>query len=123
MRQELASVLDLQAEWVPKGDSDAMRLRGLYIRDDIASFIRARRAHVAERLGVGVEDVEIEGKDAIGSFSRVPWVRFANRNYSPSPREGWYGVYLFAEDGASVALSLNQGTQIWDGLGIRSQPV
>jgi MrcB-like, N-terminal domain len=79
-------------------------------------------ARVADRLLCAPDEVEIEGKDATGSFSRVPWVRFADRRLSPNPMEGWYAVYLFAEDGSEVVLSLIQGTQVWDGVGMRSRP-
>ena len=39
----------------------------------------------------------------------MPWARLFDRRQSPTPRSGWYLVYLFAADGSSVALSLNQG--------------
>ena len=32
-------------------------------------------------------------------------------------------MYLFAEDGSEVALSLNQGTQVWDGVGMLFRPL
>ncbi len=118
----MENVLSLQPAWVAKGASEDMQLRGLYVRSDIPAFIEERVEEIADRLLCAPEDVEIEGKDATGSFSRVPWVRVANRRLSPNPRTGWYVVYLFAEDGSEVALSLNQGTQIWDGVGLRSQP-
>src|SRR5262245_17031136 len=122
MQAELETVLSLQPAWVARAPNDDMALRGLFIRGDIADFVGRYRAEIAERLLCDPEDVEVEGKDATGFFSRVPWVRFANRRLSPNPREGWYAVYLFAEDGSEVVLSLNQGTQVWDGTGIRSRP-
>jgi len=115
-------VLDLQPAWVAAAPSDEMQLRGLFIRDDIADFVRGNVDEIAAQLLCAPEDVEVEGKDSTGSYSRVPWVRFANRHLSPNPRTGWYAVYLFAEDGSEVCLSLNQGTQVWDGVGMRSQP-
>lgn len=122
IKLELETVLDLQPSWVPRAPSDEMALRGLYVRGDVTDFVRAQRSLIADRLLCASEDVEIEGKDATESYSRIPWVRFANRLRSPNPREGWYAVYLFAEDGSEVALSLIQGTQLWDGVGMRSRP-
>lgn len=122
MRSELASVLDLQPDYVAKGESDAMSLRGLYIRDDIVSFVRDQIDEIATRLLCTAEDVDVTGKSHTGYNSRVPWVRFANRNLSPNPRTGWYAVYLFSETGDEVSLSLNQGTQTWDGIAMRSRP-
>ena len=122
MQTELQTVLALQGSWVASAPSEDMALRGLFVRGDIADFVRQHQAEIAGRLLCAPEDVEIEGKDSTGSYSRVPWVRFANRKLSQNPREGWYAVYLFAEDGSEVSLSLNQGTQVWDGVGMRSRP-
>lgn len=122
MKAELEAVLDLQPAWMASAPSEEMQLRGFFIREDVADFVRGRVDQLAATLLCDVEDVEIEGKDSTGYYSRVPWVRFANRQLSPNPRTGWYAVYLFSEDGGEVSLSLNQGTQVWDGVGMRSQP-
>ena len=121
MKAELETVLDLQPAWVASAPSDDMQLRGFFIREDLANLVRSRVDQLSARLLCDPEDVEIEGKDS-GYYSRVPWVRFANRRLSPNPRTGWYAVYLFVEDGSEVSLSLNQGTQVWDGVGMRSRP-
>jgi hypothetical protein len=99
-----------------------MDLRGTYVRGAVADFVREHRPALAQRLECSLGDVEVEGKDQTGFYSRVPWVRFADRRRSENPREGWYGVYLFAEDGSEAFISLIQGTQIWDGVGLRSRP-
>jgi hypothetical protein len=122
MQSEIEAVLELQPLWVARAPSDEMSLRGLYVRGDVADFVKAYRGAIAGRLLCEPDDVEIEGKDSTGYFSRVPWVRIANRLLSPSPRDGWYATYLFAEDGSEASLSLNQGTQVWDGIGMRSRP-
>jgi hypothetical protein len=122
MRDALEHVLALQPSWTADAPNEDMALRGLLIRGDVAAFVGGYRAEIADRLLCAVDDVEVAGKDSTGSYSRVPWVRFANRQLSKNPREGWYVVYLFAEDGSEVALSLNQGTQVWDGVGMRSRP-
>jgi hypothetical protein len=122
MRAEIESVLELQPSWVARGPSDEMQLRGLIVRNDIPEFLRERIEEIARRLLCEPQEVEVEGKDSTGYFSRVPWIRVANRTLSPDPRTGWYLVYLFAENGNEAALSLIQGTQVWDGASIRSQP-
>lgn len=122
MKAELEAILDLQPSWVASAPSEEMQLRGFFVREDVADFVRSHVDELAARLLCDVEDVDIEGKDSTGFYSRVPWVRFANRQLSPNPRTGWYAVYLFAEDGSEVCLSLNQGTQVWDGVGMRSRP-
>lgn len=122
MQREMEAILGLQPAWVARTPSEQMARRGLYIRGDVADFVKTYRAAIASRLVCGPDDVEVEGKNSTGYYSRVPWVRFANRLRSPNPRDGWYAVYLFAEDGSEVSLSLNQGTQVWDGTGMRSRP-
>jgi 5-methylcytosine-specific restriction enzyme MrcB-like protein/uncharacterized protein DUF3883 len=122
MQSQLEAVLRLQPSWVAAAPSDAMTRRGVYVTRSIADFIRERRQEIADRLHCGLEDVLIQGKNSMGSYSRVPWTRVADLRYSPDPREGWYAVYLFAEDGREASLSLNQGTQLWDGVGLRPRP-
>ena len=125
MRDELQSVLDLQPQWIATGSDEEvedMQLRGLYVRGDIPSFVNEYRDEIAARLLIESEEVEVEGKNSTGYYSRVPWVRIANRLLSPNPRTGWYVVYLFAEDGTEASLSLNQGTQEWDGVGSSVTP-
>ncbi len=121
MQADLEAVLRLQSSWVATAPSREMLLRGQYVRGAIADFVKGRRREICEQLHCSIEDVVVHGKDATGSYSRVPWVRIANRQLSPNPRQGWYAVYLFAEDGSEVSLSLNQGTQLWDGVGMRSR--
>ena len=126
MQSEIRAVLDLQADWTPRSSDplgESMQLRGVYVVNDIPALIEVQRDEIAARLLIEPQDVEIEGSNATGSFARVPWVRVANRQKSKNARTGWYAVYLFAEDGSEAALSLNQGTQIWDGVGMRSQPL
>lgn len=53
---------------------------------------------------------DVVGSDGRGRKARIPWIRIFNGNLSPKPTQGYYIVYLFAADGRSVVLSLNQGT-------------
>jgi MoxR-like ATPase len=59
-------------------------------------------------------NLAVEGRDATGSKSRVPWVRIYDPVLSKSAGTGWYAVFLFAGDGSGVFLSLNQGTVDWN---------
>ncbi len=112
----------MQPDWVAAAPCEAMQHRERIIRREAASWVRQFADDLAAHLLCASEELVVEGKDSTGYYSRVPWVRFADRRYSPNPRTGWYVVYLFAEDGAEAFLSLNQGTQRWDGVGMRSQP-
>lgn len=47
----------------------------------------------------------------IGRPADVPWVSVHSADSSASGEEGIYAVYLFATDGSTVYLSLNQGTE------------
>ena len=42
-------------------------------------------------------------------WAAIPWVRIYNKQISPETGSGVYIVYLFAESGQSVFLTLNQG--------------
>ena len=83
-----------------------MQERGQLIRDQIPEILRA---------WVVGSNWEVEGSDGAGLKSKVPWTRVYNKQLSPSAQTGWYVVYLFANDGSVVALSLNQGTTVSDG--------
>lgn len=121
-QEDLERVLDLQPSWAT-GKTPAMEERGSLIRHRIPSHLAVVMGRLAEALGVDEEQVQIQGKDGAGTRARVPWVRVADRENSPNAREGWYVVYLWAEDGQAVWLSLNRGTQVWDGVGMRPRPL
>jgi 5-methylcytosine-specific restriction enzyme MrcB-like protein len=55
----------------------------------------------------------VQGGAGAGYNNRVAWVRVFRPDLSPTPRDGWYVVFLFAADGSAVSLSLNQGTTDW----------
>lgn len=44
------------------------------------------------------------------NYSPVPWIRIFDPQHAPTAQNGFYVVLLFAADGSSVYLSLNQGT-------------
>ena len=46
-----------------------------------------------------------------GRWATVPWIRLYDKDVAPRPTKGLYIVYLFAESGKSVFLTLNQGVE------------
>ncbi|MCZ8377646.1 EVE domain-containing protein [Mycobacterium sp. CPCC 205372] len=55
------------------------------------------------------------GRTGIGTAADVPWIGVFPPGASGSAQSGCYLVYLFAKDGSSVYLSLNQGTETMRG--------
>ncbi len=55
--------------------------------------------------------VTIVGSGGKGSATYTPWVGFFDPDETTDPQEGIYVVYLFAQDLASVTLTLNQGME------------
>lgn len=69
------------------------------------------RTHIAQLAPAGAPvGLHVQGGGMMGKYSSVAWVRLYSPEHSPSAGEGHYLVYLFAADGSSVYLSLNQGT-------------
>ncbi len=99
-----------------------MATRGELIRHALPRQILERRSEITASLGCTDDQLVVAGRDATGNYSRVPLVRIANRERSPSLRQGWYLVFLFAEDGSVAYLSLNQGTMAWNGTSYRPIP-
>src|SRR5262249_19638557 len=105
LREALQSVLELQKYWTAHTTPE-MQERAILVRNRIPLFLEP----VADAW-----QFKVQGGPGSGSNNRVPWVRVFNPELSPSPQEGWYAVLLFAADGATVFLSLNQGTTDWSG--------
>jgi hypothetical protein len=57
------------------------------------------------------DNLKISGRVGIGTAADVPWVGLFLSSSEGSAQQGFYLVYLFAKDGSSIALSLNQGTE------------
>lgn len=110
----LRKVLALQPSWTSKNTPD-MQARGVTIRQELPSFLRAHGEALATALGIPPDELGVEGRDGTGLKTEVPWVRVFGREQSPSATTGWYVVYLFSASGRHVHLSLNQGTTIWTG--------
>jgi hypothetical protein len=100
LRGPMMRIIELQREYSAT-NTPLMRERGVLIRDLLPSAIR--------RIPMG-SSMAVEGRDATGLKSKVPWVRVFDPQLSPRATEGWYVVYLFHEGGGGVTLSLNQAT-------------
>jgi len=94
-------VCELQRDYSSQ-NTTSMQERGLILRTIIPAVLR--------RWLDPDGGLSVEGKDGTGLKTKVPWVRVYSRENSPSATQGIYLVYLFAFDGSSVSLSLNQGT-------------
>lgn len=113
MQELFEEVLRLQPEWTARS-TPAMERRGTIIRREVGDWLRARLPGLALAMPESARDLEIEGRDATGLKSRVPWVRIYSLSRSPSATRGWYVVYLFAAAGDRVYLTLMPGTTRWE---------
>jgi len=101
LRDLIEQVLQLQPKYA-KRRSRAMEQRGellIAIENELREFTHA------SRIVDGIDNGNGEG-----FYAYIPWVRLCNQALSPNSKTGWYIVLLFARDGSSVYLSLNQGT-------------
>lgn len=110
----LNEVLDLQSAWT-QADTPEMNRRGVLVRRELKRYLEDFSAEFSAALNIEPGDLKIEGKDATGRKSEIPWIRICSRTLSPNPTKGWYVVYLFSALGDRVYLSLIQGTTWWDG--------
>lgn len=106
LADSFAEILDLQADWASSNTAE-MERRGRLIRETVPAALRGLLTVEPPRF-----DWSVQGRDGTGLKTRVPWVRMYSRTESPSATDGWYLVLLFAFDGGSVNLSLNQGTTV-----------
>jgi 5-methylcytosine-specific restriction protein A len=66
---------------------------------------------MVEAAGYNANDFHIKASagEPNRSFAKVPWVAVFKKTISKSATQGYYIVFLFAEDMSSVSVSLNQG--------------
>ncbi|MFE0866431.1 MrcB family domain-containing protein [Streptomyces rochei] len=114
MNDLLSKVLELQPSWTA-ANTEEMKARGVVIRQELPEFLRAHGPALADALGTPHDNLGVEGRDATGLKTEIPWVRVFGREQSPRATTGWYVVYLFSAGGDRVYLSLNQGTTVWNG--------
>ncbi|MFE1399232.1 MrcB family domain-containing protein [Nocardiopsis dassonvillei] len=114
MDETLIEILDLQKQWSAK-NTEAMKSRGVLVRNTLPDRLRQHTAALAAALGVPESEVGVEGRDGTGLKTEVPWTRVYLPQRSSSATNGWYLVYLFSAQGERVYLSLIQGTSRWTG--------
>ena len=114
MRETLQRVLELQPEWTG-ANTPAMQERGQLVRHDGPDELRELLPDLAPLFPEGSRDLVSNGRDGTGQKTEIPWFRLAAEGLSPDARTGFYLVYLFDGEGATVALSLNQATTTFDG--------
>ena len=105
INEALRNVMQLQPAYSSE-PTEAMQARGRIVRELLPAIIKRDEQSLRELAGVDPTDFLIEGRDGIGRKSQVPWVRFSSRKLSPSATVGWYAVFLFAENGQGVYLSI-----------------
>lgn len=99
----LQRVLELQQSY-SLGVNPEMQERNLIVKDYGVVEIRELLSQVKNS-----KKLRVNGSGGIGGNAVVPWIRISDPAKSDSAQRGWYLVFLFAADGSSVALTLNQG--------------
>lgn len=119
MHDSIEEVLLWQTDYTSL-NTDGMKRRGVIIRDELRREIEELIPAIAARSGIA--DFAVQGKDGMGPKSIVPWTRVFSVSRSVSATDGWYLVFLFSADGGRAYLSLNQGTQRWNGSEFEPRP-
>lgn len=91
----LSKVLELQPSWTA-ANTEEMKARGVVIRQELPEFLRTHGPALADALGTPHDNLGVEGRDATGLKTEIPWVRVFGREQSPRATTGWYVVYLFS---------------------------
>ena len=99
----LQRVLELQKSY-SLGVNPEMQERNLIVKDFGVVEIRELLSQLKNS-----KRLRVNGSGGIGGNAVVPWIRISDPAKSDSAQRGWYLVFLFAADGSSVALTLNQG--------------
>ncbi|MEH6690628.1 MAG: DUF3578 domain-containing protein [Pseudorhizobium pelagicum] len=76
----------------------------------VAAAVRGKLPEdVATSLGALGSSLIVKGSSGQTNLATVPWCGVLDPAVTSTAQSGYYVVYLFAADGSSVALSLNQG--------------
>lgn len=75
----------------------------------LADFLRETLPSAIEAVIGNDERYKVTGSPGKGRWATGPWVAVFDRTVTESATTGFYVVYLFAENGSGVYLSLNQG--------------
>lgn len=99
-----------------------MSERGRLIRQELAGHIRVLEPLLSPAMGEFGRDFMVDASDGIGRKTEAPWVRFASREMSPTPRDGFYVVIHFSADGSAFWVTVGCGSTVWNGGDLRSFP-
>jgi hypothetical protein len=106
LRNEIQKILELQQSYTHVAASPQMRARG-------SSLVKSRDQLNWELRTLNKPTTwKSEYSNGQGNAAKIPWVRLADFDYSSKGSEGFFLVFLFAEDGSKAYLSLNQGTTV-----------
>ena len=75
-------------------------------QNPLANFIRTELPNSFSKEIPNSAKFHIKGSSGIGSWARIPWIGFLNKNISSTFKEGYYVAYLFKEDMSGFYLSL-----------------
>ena len=109
MSGTIQRVMELQDHYTPVLHSDDSQER-LHLLGQIMESLVDSSSNTFESAFDQSFDLSGDFSLGAGNVPRVPWVRLYDPAISPSAQKGWYVVLLFAFDGRSCVLSLNQGT-------------
>ncbi len=105
----IEEILELQTKYTPVANDPSMVER----RDALEKLGPFLVKGCGPSFGaIGGSQWTLGGDVSIGAGNvpKVAWVRLTDKSISPSAQAGWYVVLLFAADGSSCVMSLNQGT-------------
>lgn len=103
LSNNLQRVLELQ-EFYSAGTNPEMQERNSIVKD--IGVIQIRELLSGDK---DFKKLRVNGSGGVGANATVPWIRISDPAKSVSAQSGWYLVYLFAADGSSAVLTLNQG--------------
>ncbi len=121
MLETLQAIARLQPSYTPENTPE-MQERGRLVRTELAGQLRELEPMLAHNLGEFGHHFLVEASDGIGRKTEAPWVRFASRKMSPTPRDGFYSVIHFSADGSAFWVTIGCGSTVWTGGDLRSLP-
>jgi hypothetical protein len=99
-------ILDLASNYSKSSSANPpMEKRELLLKDlsqELTLFL--------QEVNLDSQNLKVKHGGRQSSYSPVPWIRIFDPQHAPTAQSGFYVVLLFAADGTSVYLSLNQGT-------------
>jgi MrcB-like, N-terminal domain/Domain of unknown function (DUF3883) len=111
IQSDMEQILSLAKEYI-RSASPAMAQRSEAL-GRLKISLRNLLSGLTAGLDLSALDLQVEDGGYQGNYSPTPWLRIYSREFSRSATQGFYIVYLFANDGSAVYLSLNQGTSEW----------